>query len=226
MKKKPYAVIFDMDGVIFDSEKLSMDCWKCVAQKYKIPNIEQNIYSCMGKVKDDAKAIMKQNYGETFDYEKYRAEKNALYKQFYAEKRLQLKKGVIEILTFLKSNNVSIGLATSTASKVVSLELMDYNLYHYFDVLVCGDEVLHGKPNPEVYLKACEKIGYDPKCCYAIEDSVNGVLSAQNACMNIILVPDMIKIEEMNLDMSKVCIKNSLIEVVEMFKDMRKEKEC
>ena len=114
------AVVFDLDGVILDSEKLSMECWQKVAEIHNFTNIEAAVYSCIGYTNEDAKKQMKKIYGDSFDFDGLKKEKNRLYKQLCEEKRLLLKPGVITLLAFLKENHVLVGLATSTVADIVN----------------------------------------------------------------------------------------------------------
>ena len=216
-KSSNYAIVFDMDGVIFNSEQLSLECWKQVAIKHNICDIEPAVYSCLGNIYEKAKEKMKQIYGASFDYDGYKKEKTALYKQMYQDKKLHLKPGVWELLSFLKNRHVPIGLATSTVSGVVKTELNDYGLIEYFDTLVCGDMIMHGKPDPEVYLKACDNLGYNPNDCYAIEDSYNGILAANRAGMKVIMVPDLLGADILD-ESTPAIVKSSLIEVCKYLK--------
>lgn len=216
-KKSDFAIVFDMDGVLLDSETLSMECWKMIAQKNNLENIEKSIRLCIGTSPEKAKAILRGIYGQLFDYDSLRKQKSSLYKKMYEEGRLQLKPGVIELLKALRKINVPLGLATSTSSKVVHKELSDYNLEQYFDVVICGDMILQGKPHPEIYLKACSSLDYDAHQCYAIEDSISGLTAAVDAGMTAIMVPDMIMPDSIGELKEKIIVKNSLYEVKSLF---------
>lgn len=191
MKKN--AVIFDMDGVIFDSEKLSMKAWNEIAFKYNIPNIESTIKKCMGLSKEDSEKKMKSIYGYDFNYYKYKNEVSNLLSIWSNQGKLSLKKGVFEILTNLSQEKVPIALATTTEKKIVEKRLKDYKIDVFFDQIVCGDMVKKAKPDPEIYITACRKLNCSVDNCYAIEDSLNGVLSAYYAGLKVIMVPDLLE---------------------------------
>ena len=102
-KKTGYdAVVFDMDGVIFDSERAVMQCWKELADKYQIPDIEKAVLSCTGTTMKRTREIMLEIYGEDFPYDIYAKESSAIYHSRYDGGRLPMKPGVVELLTFLK----------------------------------------------------------------------------------------------------------------------------
>lgn len=208
------AVVFDLDGVIIDSEKLSMECWKKVAKIHNLSNIEEAVYSCIGYTYEDAKRQMRKIYGDSFDFDGLKKEKTNLYEQLCAENNLLLKTGVVELLAFLKENNVLVGLATSTVTNIVNKILFDYDLSDFFDVAVCGDMVERGKPAPDVYLDACKRLKCRPEECLAIEDSYNGILAAKCAGMKVIMVPDLLGPEILD-EKTVAMVKNNLLDVKE-----------
>lgn len=191
-EEKPMkAVVFDMDGVIFDSERLVIDCWKPVAEKYGIPDIEEACYECMGINAALTKELMQKRYGRDFPYDAYKKEMSALFFERAKDGKLPQKPGVKELLVFLKEHGFKTALASSTRREVVYRELKEGGLITYFDEIVCGDMVSNSKPDPEIFLKACELLGVDPKTAYAIEDSYNGIRSAYRAGLRPIMVPDL-----------------------------------
>ena len=122
-KKTGYdAVVFDMDGVIFDSERAVMQCWKELADKYQIPDIEKAVLSCTGTTMKRTREIMLEIYGEDFPYDIYAKESSAIYHSRYDGGRLPMKPGVVELLTFLKEDGKKIALASSTRRQTVFLK--------------------------------------------------------------------------------------------------------
>lgn len=217
MNMKYDAVVFDMDGVIFDSEKMVIICWKEVAQKYGIENIEYACKQCLGTNKDASRARFKEIYGQDFPYDTYKAEMSALFHERCSGGKLPLKPGVNELLEYLKSQKKKIALASSTRREVVLRELEDGGVLSYFDKVICGDMVERSKPFPDIYLKACEEIGVEPEMAVAIEDSYNGIRSANRAGLQSIMVPDLIEANDEMRDLSKIVL-NSLIEVKDYLK--------
>ena len=190
------AVIFDMDGVIFDSEKCIIDCWKVIAEKYNIPNIEPVLYRCLGVTYEEAKRIFLEHYGADFPYDEWKKERSDLYHERYDNGRLPLKPGIKELLDYLKENGYKVGVASSTREAIVFKQLIDAGLSHYFDNLTCGDMLEKSKPDPDIYLMACEKLGVKPEESIAIEDSFNGIRSAYHAGVFPIMVPDLVQPDE------------------------------
>lgn len=190
------AVIFDMDGVIFDSETIVMDCWRILSERYNFPDFETVYEKCIGVNTDKSREIFKNAYGQDFPYDFYRGESSKLFREKSDNGLLPIKKGTVELLEFLKANDYLIGLASSTREEVVHKELKAASLFHYFDSITCGDQVKNSKPDPEIYLKACNSLNINPATTYAIEDSHNGIISAHKAGMITIMVPDLIKPDE------------------------------
>ena len=208
------AVIFDMDGVIFDSERLVIECWKVVAEKYGIENIEEACFECLGINAALTKELMKKRYGETFPYDVYKEEMSAIFHSRAAGGKLPQKKGIKELLTFLKENQIPTAVASSTRREVVMRELEEGGLLPYFDRVICGDMVERSKPEPDIFLKACESLSIDATEAYAIEDSYNGIRAAFRAGMKPIMVPDLAEPTE-EMEKLACCILPSLFEVME-----------
>lgn len=185
------AVVFDMDGVIFDSERKVVECWTVVAEKYGIKDIEKLCRMCLGTNSAETKRIALEFYGEDFPYDEYKSQASALYFERYSDGRLPMKPFVKELLQYLKERGLKIALASSTRRAVVLSQLENAGILSYFDKVVCGDMVSHSKPHPEIFLKACEELSVAPENAFAIEDSYNGIRSAHAAGMRPIMVPDM-----------------------------------
>lgn len=190
------AVIFDMDGVIFDSERLVLEGWLELGKKYGIPDIHKVFPKCIGSNAVASKQIFLDYYGEDFPYDTYKQETSADYHAKYDGGRLPMKRGIKELLQFLKENGYHIGLASSTRYEVVRQQLEDAGILPYFETLTCGDMVKKSKPEPDIFLKAAETLGVNPQDCIVIEDSYNGIRAASRACMFPIMVPDMIAPDE------------------------------
>lgn len=200
------AVIFDMDGVIFDSERLVLEGWQEIAAKYGIKGIEEVLPRCLGVNAQATREIFREYYGQDFPYDEYKKEASALFHSRYGNGKLPLKPGVKELLSYLKENGYLVGLASSTRQAIVEQEIRDAGLMPYFDNLVCGDMLKRSKPEPDIYLKACENLDVEPRMAVAVEDSYNGIRSAKRAGMVPVMVPDMVQPdEEMRSLAHKIC---------------------
>ncbi len=211
--KKFDAVVFDMDGIIFDSERATMECWLELADKYGIEGMEEPYLACTGTTAQRTKEIMLEAYGEDFPYDKYAKEASKMYHDKYDGGRLPMKPGVHAILDFLQYQGKKIALASSTRRQTVVNQLRDAGILDYFDEIITGDMVEHSKPDPEIFLLACEKIGVKPENAYAIEDSYNGIRSAHRGKLMPIMVPDLLPADDEMKEIS-VIVLDSLDEVV------------
>jgi len=185
-------IVFDMDGVLIDSEALIMEIWKEIALREGIQNIESTLLQCIGITAPETKALFLRVYGKDFPYEKLQKQASEIFHGRAGSGGLPVKPGVYELFRFLEENHFQIGLASSTREAVVRSEMESLGLLKYFHIVVCGDMVSHSKPHPEIYLKACELLGAPPAHCYAVEDSPNGIRSAHAAGMKPLMVPDLI----------------------------------
>ena len=184
------AVVFDMDGVIFDSERAIQECWDMIGEKYDIPDARETCLMTLGVNMTEVVRIFKARYGQKFPFEKYSEEVNRLYWEKFDDGRLPMKPGVVELLEYLKQSGKKIALASSTYREKVMREIQAAGLQLYFDELICGDMVERSKPDPDIYLKACAALSVNPSEAYAIEDSYNGIRSASRAGLHPIMVPD------------------------------------
>lgn len=216
------AVVFDMDGVIFDSEIKVIECWMDVAEKYHIEHIENACRQCLGMNKKATKLKFLSIYGEAFPYDEYKAEMSALFHERYSGGKLPIKPGAHELLAYLRSKKIKIALASSTRKSVVMPELTDAGLIQYFDEIVCGDMVKQSKPAPDIFLKAVNQLQVEPQYAYAIEDSFNGIRSAYRAGMHPIMVPDLLEPDEEILGLTEVVLP-SLTKVMDWFMNLCEE---
>lgn len=190
------AIIFDMDGVLFDTEIVCMKSWLAVAEKNHLPDMERIFPQCIGLNANDSRGVVLRAYGKDFDYARFRQQASEWYQNYIKENGLPVKPGVRQILDWLKSVGCPTGLASSTRSSSVLGHLEQSGFRSYFSVVITGDMVEHSKPKPDIYLRACRELGVQPEQTYAIEDSPNGIRSAHAAGMRPIMVPDMIEPDE------------------------------
>ncbi|MCR5107397.1 MAG: HAD family phosphatase [Lachnospiraceae bacterium] len=186
------AVVFDMDGVIFDSELLVLNCWREIAGKYGLTDIEITCRECTGTNADVTREIFRKYYGKDVPYDEYKAEVRELFSKSFGDGRKYLKPGVTELLKKLKDNGYKVALASSTRRVTVEKELRSAGIIGFFDEIICGDMVKMSKPHPEIFQTACKRLCVREKDTFAVEDSINGIKSAYNAKMRVIMVPDLI----------------------------------
>ncbi len=195
MKDKLFVngVIFDMDGVIFDSERIYIECCMEVAAKYGMTNVEEVSHRCIGTTSVETRRILIEAYGEDFPLDQYWKESTEIFWQVYKkEGHLPVKEGVRELLADISSKKIPIAIGSSTRTDTVRLQLKDAGLLDYFTRIIGGDLVERSKPAPDVFLKAAEALGAEPGQCLVIEDSYNGIRAARAAGIYSVMVPDLL----------------------------------
>lgn len=185
------AVIFDMDGVIFDSERISFKIWmKLLEENGLVPNSEF-VYTIRGRNSHDAEEIFYNFYPNTqVDYKTLRKCKNEILRSELLSKPIPLKKGIMNILNYLKDNNIKMALASSTQTAYVKEYLTKENMIDYFHYIIGGDLVTHSKPCPMIFNLAQEALGVNKEDSIIIEDSKAGIYAALNGGFRSIWIPD------------------------------------
>jgi len=210
------AVIFDMDGVLLDSESICDKTWEIAAKEWNLKDAYTVIQECRGRNKTDSILVLKNHYGQDFDGQVYLQRTSDLFYEIEKKDGIPLMHYAKEILEDLKSAGYRIALASSTRSEAVRRQLTNAGLIHYFETITTGDMVKHSKPDPEIYMMACASLGLRCDQCIAIEDSPNGIKSAVSAGLKVIMVPDKIQPdEEIKQIIWKLC--NSLEEASKLF---------
>lgn len=216
------AVVFDMDGVLFDTETLCQDSWMAIAEERGLPGMAEIFPQCIGLNANDSKQVVLRAYGQDFAYEEFRQQASVWFWDYIEKNGLPVMPGVREILEWLKEHNWKVGLASSTRRSSVENHLEQAGLRDYFQTVVTGDMVEHSKPQPDIYLMACRELGVAPEEAFAIEDSPNGIRSAHAARMTPLMVPDMIAPDdEMKRLSSRIF--DSLLDVMEYFRTLDTE---
>lgn len=185
------CIVFDMDGLLIDSERLVLRSWECVGRDLGLAGLHDLFFLCIGATYDSTREVFAQAFGSGVDYEDFRDRTRAYYMQF-TKNGIPLKAGAMELLHRLREKNWKIGLASSSRKDNVYRTMKITGMYPYFDTIVCGDMLINSKPAPDIYLRACAELHADPRASYAVEDSRNGILSACAAGMKALLVPDLV----------------------------------
>ena len=199
------AVIFDMDGVIFDTERVYLDIWIEVFEKYGYKMTKELYVNVMGTGRKNVIKTFLENFGDDLPIEKMYEEKDNQLFYIIENQGIPLKEGVKELFSMLKEKNYKIALATSAKRERVEKQIKDKWLKESFDAIVCGDDVEKGKPSPDIFLKAAKKIDVEPENCFVVEDSPAGIKAAFSGGMKGIHVEDLKAADE---DILKYCEKN------------------
>ena len=190
-------VIFDMDGVISDSEAVYLAGYLHAAELYGLPedDMRRAVDLATGVTDDQERRIMTETFGHLPQFDMDRTYKAC--RDYFANVvetgQMQLKPGAKEILQYLKGQEIPVGLASSSPRRMIDKVLQRHDVLRYFDVIVSGDMVEHGKPDPEIFLTCAAQMGISSeefKETYVIEDSHNGIRAAYAAGMQPIMVPD------------------------------------
>ena len=214
MKK---AVIFDMDGLMIDSERVTYNEYvKKLAQLGHHDFTEELYRNCLGKNKPGICQVFIDHYGQDFPMTEVWDDVHVWIDESLRQ-YVPKKKGLVELLEYLKANNYKTIVATSSGRARVDEILKNADLTKHFDDTICGDEVTHGKPHPEIFLTACQKLDVKPEVALVLEDSEAGILAAYDGRIDVICVPDM-KYPEPQFVEKVTKIVDSLDEVIDYLK--------
>ena len=185
------AVLFDMDGVIFDSERAVLAVWREIAGEMELSGIDGVFVQCVGVNKQRTREIFCEAYPD-LDFDEFDVRVRRLFLSRYDKGRLPVKPGVREILAGLRERRIPLALASSTRTETVKRELEEAGFLGCFDTVIGGDLVTRSKPDPEIFLTAASRLGAEPADCFVIEDSFNGIRAASAGGFRPIMVPDML----------------------------------
>ncbi len=208
------CVIFDMDGVMFDTERLASQIWLEILAKYHLEPKKEFLDGIKGRNIADSKLIFDSIYGNEINFLELKELRNNMLETTLRTQGVPIKKGLVECLSFLKSNKKLLAVASSSSKQMILDNLNDTNLTSYFDLIVSGENFKQSKPNPEIFLKVATYFSLKPNECLVIEDSKAGVEAALNAGMQIIWIPDLVRFQVSN----KVIELNDLLEVIDVFR--------
>ncbi|OOM81059.1 beta-phosphoglucomutase [Clostridium puniceum] len=215
------AVIFDMDGVLIDSERISFKCFQEVFKEYNYKMDEEFYLKLIGRNVKSIKTIMEEEYGADFPFDIIYRKKADLAYEITNKNGVIVKPGVHELLDYLNTQNYKIAVASSTRRERVLQLLEEAKIKDKVSYIIGGDQVENSKPNPEIFLKAAKGLEMEPEKCMVIEDSDAGITAAHAAKMIGIHVPDMKFLDEENKDLAYK-IFGSLSEVREYLEENKK----
>ena len=212
------TVIFDMDGLLVNSEVLYAEAWVKYGQINGLDIGEKLLKKIRGQNSENIMKIAKELLGADLDFEKLSSYCFNYVLQINENEGIAIKKGAVELLSFLKQEKYKIGLATSSTSNMAVTILKNTKLYDFFDVRIYGDMVKYSKPHPDIFLLAAKQLGEQPADCLALEDSANGVTSARAAGCNVIMVPDIDEPLQHITEKTKFVLQD-LSQVIDILKD-------
>lgn len=189
-EKKVKGVLFDMDGIIIDTERLYTRFWMEAANSLGIPMKLEHALGIRATNHADAEAKLKTWFGPETSHKAIRDRRIEMMEAYIEENGVELKPGIYELMEYLKAHGIKTAIATSSPVDRVEKHLAGKNLYEKFDEIVTAYMVKKGKPEPDIYILAAEKLGLKPEECIALEDSPSGITSAYRAGCRTIMIPD------------------------------------
>ncbi len=187
--EKP-AFIFDLDGTLIDTEKLYRKYWPMALRDYGYELSDERALMLRSLGRPFAPAQFKEWYGDDFDYNLVRQRRKEYVEGHIEKYGIELRPGVKEILEYLRDKNITVAIATATDLERTTRYLEMTGISEFFTDIICATMVKCGKPAPDIYKYACEKLNKKPSECFAVEDAPNGVKSAYSAGLKVIFIPD------------------------------------
>jgi len=188
---KTRGLLFDMDGVLVDTEKLYNRFWREAAADFGFEMTAEDALHLRAANPEVATAYLKTRFGDGFDYAKTKQHRRELMRDYVDRNGVEPKKGARELLPWLRQNGYRSALATASPMERVEKYLAAVGILDCFDAFVCGPDVVKGKPEPDIYLAAAGKLGLRPEECMALEDSPSGILAAVRAGCRTVCIPDL-----------------------------------
>ncbi|HQV69521.1 MAG TPA: HAD family phosphatase [Thermoflexales bacterium] len=192
-KFHPRAVIFDMDGLLLDTEPIAHTAWSRAFAEAGV-TLREDVYpQIIGRTSADTNQYLCEAHNLTESaIHQIANRKNELLRQAY-ERTVPVKEGALDLLSALDARGIPRAIATSTYRDLALHKLQIAGLIHFFNAVVCGDEVKRGKPAPDIFLAAASKLGQPPEVCLVLEDAVPGARAAVAAHIRVIIVPDQVQ---------------------------------
>ena len=208
------AIIFDMDGLMIDSERVTFECYQERLKDMNLTMDEEFYKTLLGKPIKGIYQRFYDVYGNDFPIQNVIQDVHQLMAERFETEGVPVKKGLVELLHYLKDNNYKTIVATSSNRDRVDKILAQAKITEFFDDSICGDEVTKGKPNPEVFLKSCQKLGVNVDEAIVLEDSEAGIQAAYSGNIDVICIPDM-KYPEQEFEKMTTKILDSLDQVID-----------
>ena len=191
--KSLQAVVFDMDGLMFDSERHIQTAWNQAGTMLGYGTLGDHIEKTLGFNGTKRREFFLDLCGQDFPYDEFLELYRSLYFDRVRKEGIPAKEGLHETLEVLKKLGIRMGVATSSSRENTLKNLEREQISGYFQTVITGDMIQHGKPEPDIYLEACRKLGAEPQDAIALEDAINGIKAAARAGMMPVMIPDLIK---------------------------------
>lgn len=214
------ALVFDMDGLLFDSERIVKRSWEDAGNQIGIEHMGDHIYHTLGRNLAGRNEYFCQVIDADFPCKEFAERTRVCFYKIVSEEGLPMKPGVRELLEYGKDKGYRMAVASSSRREYATKNLKEAGIYKFFDGTIFGDMVKHAKPDPEIYLRACECIGVKPERSIALEDAPAGIKAAHAAGMLPVMIPDLVEpTKEIESLIYKKCV--SLHEVIALLEELR-----
>lgn len=190
---KVKAVIFDMDGLMVDTEPVgNMICVKA-HEKFGYKITQEMLFDLIGRNGTSALEYYRTVFGDDYPYQEIRQESRRLHDEYYSTHDIEVKPGLYELIAYLHDQGIKMAVASSTVTERVKENLEKIHVLADFDHVIGGDQIINGKPAPDIFLKALELLNVDASEALVLEDSKNGILAADHAHIPVICIPDIVR---------------------------------
>lgn len=187
------AVIFDMDGLMFDTERLNAQCWAQVGKELNINIPESFLAQLRGLTRTEYRTAFIRQFGAQLDYDHASSRQKQLFWACIDKDGVPIKPGLLELLAFLHQENILAAMATASHQDRACRYLKLTGLHPYFQSFAFGNQVLHGKPDPELFLLVAANLQVDPEHCIVLEDSINGIMAGIAGGFHTVMIPDLVQ---------------------------------
>lgn len=211
-------VIFDMDGLMFDTERISYRSWKESAAKFGYDVTMELFKMTLGTNLETTKSIYIKHFGNDCPIDIIAKKRFAISEELIEAEGVPVKYGLSDLIGYLNSSNLKKAVATSTSKERANKLISMAGISSHFDYIICGDEIEKSKPEPEIFLKVAKRLGCLPEKCLVLEDSQVGILAAFRAGMKPVMVPDIVEPSE---EIRKIIFKEvtNLFDVIDVIKE-------
>lgn len=212
----PKLAIFDMDGLIFDTERLFMETRAKVMKKYGYVHREEDYIKTIGTAGETLNSILLELYGPEYPAERISQETRDKIRAELPQDGPQIKAGIVKLLEFFEERGVPCCVASSSNHSLIESYLTRSGLDRYFSWIISGQDVKKSKPEPDIFLKACAHYNVEPTSALVLEDSVNGIQAAWNAQIPVICIPDLVMPSD-EMAEKTVAVLNTADELIKYF---------